>query len=94
MAPSSRHQTTSKLFLVHYTMKWCAHLLNIKALTIFCHEPQSYFTIVVSETAVFDVFLIEMSVDGALVGAVEKEVIAVDTVAAVISKTAVATDWC
>ena len=38
-APSSRHRTTSKFFLVQYTMKWCAHLLNIKALTMFFHEP-------------------------------------------------------
>ena len=41
-APFSRHRTTSKFFLVHYTMKWCAHLLNLKALTIFCQEPPCY----------------------------------------------------
>ena len=53
------------------------------------------FAVVVSETAVVDdVFLVEMSLDGAFVGAEDEEVFAVDTVAADISIAAVVNDCC
>ena len=44
-APTSRPPTTSKFFLVHNIMKWCANLPNLKAPTIFSQYPACYWIV-------------------------------------------------